>query len=176
MTISNLEELRRLGEVYLESARDQIAAGDDVAPLVILLDPIVGMPELVGISPELMACEHNKELMFEALKTKIDEGGFTAVMTMFDSHQLKARDPLELRQIDGLKKLGFSFREISEKIGIGEYVEAVVLSVETIDGRGFKLTQEYRGKPPAFEPVEYREGLASEGRSRFFGKEQNVDR
>ena len=111
--------------------------------------------------------------MFRAIKYRLDEGGFAAIMTMFDAHLLRGRSADEFAAIVALRRRGIPSVDIRDKFGLGEYWEAACLSVETIDERGFKITLRYQHQPYGlrFEPVEYAEGVPWDlSRMKFFGR------
>jgi hypothetical protein len=183
MRAIDLERLRRIGDAFLDSARNQLTATGNLTPVVVLCDPIEGPDRVVGIDPEFLASPGRKQFLAAEIKKLVAIHGYTAVATLFDTESLSIPDSDRPRLLE-LRSLGYGSRQIHSLFGMGEYSEAVDFAVERIDGRHFKMVMRYDRVPvpgPAletpgvefrFREVEYREDYETDpdiSLMKFFG-------
>jgi len=146
-----------------------------VQPCIFLIDAMDGSPtNILHFDPEKMGDNASKQILSQEVNRLIQKHGFTTVVTLFDTYEMKFH-PGKLREGMALKlELGLSLKELAVA-GFGTCKECAKLTVQTMVSC-HELTLTYQRNPEdatvtGFDEITERDLSKNEsfiGRFRFF--------
>lgn len=125
------EQLITFGRQILDSARQELLATRTLMPSIFLIDAMDDTPMQVIKVQSANDNDACKDVLSKDVRKRIAKHGFTTVVTLFDTFEMKL-NPGTAREAKALKvKLGLTLKDLAAA-GFGTVVDCVKLTIQTM--------------------------------------------